>query len=300
VLFRSRLLIVIVVVLLAGLIVGTATALVLRRWPQIDPASPSAAAHAVTDVGEAHPAARSFVQRRTDPATTTGLVLTVLLALAGAGVIAGGALLVMIKTDSGFARWDQSAGQWGADHATDTAARLLRDISLLGGTAVTVLLGVIVGVVQTVRTHRKEILAFLATVIIGVTLLLNVTKVIVDRARPDIRRLTGFSGSSFPSGHAATAAATLAALALVIGLGCSPRAKAVIAGAAAGIAAAVASTRVLLGVHWLTDVMAGLVLGWAWFCICSIAFGGRLLHFGAPVAVAERVADQEEHEVVRH
>ena len=57
----------------------------------------------------------------------------------------------------------------------------------------------------------------------------------------------------------------------------------------------VASTRVLLGVHWLTDVMAGICLGWAWFALCSIAFGGRLLRFGAPantaVDTAERIAE---------
>jgi len=96
-------------------------------------------------------------------------------------------------------------------------------------------------------------------------------------------------GSSFPSGHAGTAAACFAALALVIGLGSSPRTKAVLSGAAVGIAAAVASSRVLLGVHWLTDVMAGLAVGWAWFAICSIAFGGRMLRFGAPIEAAERV-----------
>jgi membrane-associated phospholipid phosphatase len=38
---------------------------------------------------------------------------------------------------------------------------------------------------------------------------------------------------------------------------------------------------VLLDVHWVSDVVAGLALGWAWFAVCAIAFGGRLLEFGA-------------------
>jgi membrane-associated phospholipid phosphatase len=41
-------------------------------------------------------------------------------------------------------------------------------------------------------------------------------------------------------------------------------------------------------VHWLSDVIAGLAVGSAWFCVCAIAFGGRLLRFGAPAEQAER------------
>jgi undecaprenyl-diphosphatase len=48
---------------------------------------------------------------------------------------------------------------------------------------------------------------------------------------------------------------------------------------------------VLLDVHWLTDVIAGLALGWAWFSVCSIAFGGRLLRFGAGAETAARAME---------
>src|SRR4029077_1677939 len=92
------------------------------------------------------------------------------------------------------------------------------------------------------------------------------------------------------SGHSTTAAATLAAIALILTRNMPRRAKIAGAAIAAGLAAMVASTRVLLGVHWFTDVVAGLLLGWGWFAVCSIAFGGRLLSFGQPAATASGAA----------
>ena len=50
--------------------------------------------------------------------------------------------------------------------------------------------------------------------------------------------------------------------------------------------------RVLLDVHWVSDVVAGLALGWAWFALCAIAFGGRLLRFGAAAEAAAPAADR--------
>ena len=53
-------------------------------------------------------------------------------------------------------------------------------------------------------------------------------------------------------------------------------------GGAICIALVVATSRALLGVHWLTDVIAGLIVGWSWFFIVAVIFGGRLQRFGDP------------------
>ena len=113
-------------------------------------------------------------------------------------------------------------------------------------------------------------------------------KDLLDRVRPTANPIAHTLGPSFPSGHTTGAAACFAAFALVLGRGRSRNTQAVLAGAAVFVAVAVAASRVLLGVHWLTDVLGGLALGWAWFALCSIAFGGRLLRLGTPVEAAER------------
>jgi undecaprenyl-diphosphatase len=125
----------------------------------------------------------------------------------------------------------------------------------------------------------------------GEEILMNAVKILADRARPTFNPAAAALGPSFPSGHSATAAAFYAGAALLLSRRRGHVSRSVFTGIAVGIAVAVASSRVLLDVHWLSDVIAGLLLGWSWFAVCGIAFGGRLLQFGAPAEVAAAVAD---------
>ena len=165
---------------------------------------------------------------------------------------------------------------------------------MLGGA---VFLGPFAGLLCLAVVRRERLLAvigFLLLTVGGQFAVVDLIKWIVDRSRPDIDRLTNFSGPSFPSGHAAASAASFAAFALLLGMGRAPRFRATLAAIAVALAVGIAASRVFLGVHWFTDVLAGLAFGWAWFALCSIAFGGRLLHFGAPAEQAEQAVESDQ------
>jgi membrane-associated phospholipid phosphatase len=279
------------VVLLSALLAGAVVGALTWRLPHFDPAAPRVSAPAITREVVANPGRTQWLQDRMNPETATGFALTAALALVLGAGLAIGLLLAMISRDAGLAHYDLSAARWGAEHATNGSTTFLRDVSLLGGTSVMIALAVVSGVIEYVRSRKPEVIAFVIVVVLGQVALVNVIKVLVDRDRPDIARLTGYSGASFPSGHAAAAAATLAVVGFLAGRGRSRGVKTFLAAFVVGAAVAVAVTRVLLGVHWLTDVVAGLAFGWGWFALVSIAFGGRVLSFGQPVVDAERVAD---------
>jgi undecaprenyl-diphosphatase len=242
-------------------------------------------------------APNGFLRRRLDPETKTGLALTVALAV----VILGGGLLAVlafvVRSNPTTLRMDRGVATWAGTNATDLSTAVLRVVTQLGSSIGVVVLAVVVVALvarfapaATRRHDTGAAIALLATVLIGQNLVANLVKYAVDRARPSIHPLAGFSGPSFPSGHTTAAFASMCAFALVLGRGRGARRQATLLSVALGVATMVGASRVLLGVHWVTDVVAGAALGLAWFSLSSVAFGGRLLRFGAPVIAGERAA----------
>lgn len=74
---------------------------------------------------------------------------------------------------------------------------------------------------------------------------------------------------SFPSGHAANSAVVYLSLAVLASRAAPGRApRAYLAGCAALLVVAIGLSRIYLGVHWPTDVLAGWSLGGGWACLC--------------------------------
>jgi len=275
----------IIVLLLISFAAGLAIALAFDR---LAPAQGATAAIAdAVEHAAAGAAPRSWRQARLDPETTTGLALTAAVALLISGGLVVAVLAYLVRGNGTLASIDASAATWGHDHATHASMRFLTWVTDLGDWPAFPLIGLVVLLYELRRSPNRSLVPFVLVVVLGDKLITNVIKSLADRARPTLNPIAATLGPSFPSGHSSTAASFYAALALIGARRRSTRTRALLAGVAGGLAVGVASSRVLLDVHWLSDVVAGVMLGWAWFALCAIAFGGRRLRFGEP---AERVA----------
>ena len=211
--------------------------------------------------------------RSADRRVAGGSLIIVVLAVIVAAAGAVGWILSTVDHNTGFAMWDMSAAKWGAKHASPDTTRLLKWFSLPGATSYAIPILGAVGLYSWIRHKRPAMVAYLAVVGLGILLLNNVIKWTVERDRPPVPHLTSSAGTSFPSGHTATAAACWAAVAFVLSRHRHWHTRATLAALATTITVTVAASRVLLGVHWLTDVIAGSITGWGWFTLVTLLFG---------------------------
>ncbi len=251
-----------------------------------DPADPASAEHWLIARSARFPAIRRVLVHA-DRRVIGGVAVVVSFVAVSVAALFVGWVFASIDSNRGFARWDQSVADWGPAHASSAAASAMKAITQLGGTYVLIAIMVVAGAIDWYRQRRATALGFVLTVGVGVSLINNGLKMLVMRDRPPVEHLVGSAGSSFPSGHSAAAAACWMAIALVVGRWLPRPIRPWLSVAAVGVACLVATSRALLGVHWLTDVVAGLVVGWTWFFVVALIFGGRLQRFGEP---AERLA----------
>jgi undecaprenyl-diphosphatase len=196
--------------------------------------------------------------------------MAVHLALGFVAVVAVIGLLIIVQqvaADSAMAKFDHQVATALHEGATPGWTTMFRNVTILGTGWV---LGIASGVVSLgLLLGRRFVLAagwIIAQV--GAVTLVKVIKALVERTRPG---LTDFlaSGWSFPSGHA-TRTAVFCGMIVYLVYRLTRSRSATVLTAVAGIiwSLLMAFSRVFLGAHYASDVVAGLLVAAAWLAVC--------------------------------
>jgi undecaprenyl-diphosphatase len=147
-----------------------------------------------------------------------------------------------------------------------------RDITALGGvTVLALVIGITAGFL--VLDGKRHMALFVCGSVVSGLIAGTILKDIFERPRPDlVPRAAYVSGASFPSGHSMLSAVTYLTLGALLARSHErKRLKAYFLLLAMLLTAAIGVTRVYLGVHWPTDVLAGWTAGAVWALLCWLA-----------------------------
>ena len=165
-------------------------------------------------------------------------------------------------------RWDAAAAAWVHRHATPRGTRIFGAITQLGSSTFTLMMAA--AIAPALRTRRALLVGWVAAFLGGVVIE-RVVKAVVQRVRPAYATAALHLDSfSFPSGHATASMVAYTMLAYVLArlTRASPARGVVIFAAAAFVILAIGASRVYLGVHYPSDVLAGFTVGLGWVAIC--------------------------------
>ena len=183
-----------------------------------------------------------------------------------AGLVFGGATR---EFDERVMRAFRAPGNPGVLRGPAWLEGSVRDVTALGGSTVLVLFTTAVAVFLGVRRQRHA-LVLVVVAALGGLLLANGLKLAFQRPRPDlVPHLARVDSTSFPSGHAVSSAVVYLTLgALLSQLVQERKQKAYFLGVACFLTFLVGLSRVVLGVHYPSDVLAGWSAGLAWALAC--------------------------------
>ena len=215
---------------------------------------------------------RRFVEARLSPEGELGLHMTVGVVLMLIAIVVFHEIAEAVMGMEQITVIDQQVAHWFNQHAIPWITRCLLLITHLHG----VIGAITIACVLAWYLHRKGATYWLLTLVItmpGVMFLNVLLKYIFGRARPSFETplLDALSTYSFPSGHTATATALYGLLGayLVCQLDHRQwRRRIVIALAAFLMAALVGFSRIYLGAHYLSDVLAAMAESYGWLAIC--------------------------------
>jgi undecaprenyl-diphosphatase len=211
---------------------------------------------------------------RVEPAGRYGLRVTLLIVAFVLVTVPFSFLLFEVLAKGPVSRLDSSVANWmnGCVHGHPLLVDVLVVTSWFGkppwlGTLVTA------GAVFVWWRGRHRLAAYLVVTVVGGSLVDTFVKVLVNRPRPIVDHpLDTALGKSFPSGHSMASTLTYGALLLVFLPVLSRRWRPIAIAAAVGIVLAVGSSRLLLGVHFVSDVVGGYILGLAWLLTATAVF----------------------------
>lgn len=194
------------------------------------------------------------------------------LALLFASLWAFGVLVEDVVTNDPIVAVDERFADWLHAHARPWLTEIFEAVTALGN-AVTVVGVSLVAVLLLLRQSRRADALLVSLAVSGAEILTLALKLGFRRERPFFPDpLATESTFSFPSGHATVSAAVFGAVALVVARRLeSWRLRVAVFAAAAVLVLLIGFSRLYLGVHFLSDVLAGLTAGLAWLLICTFA-----------------------------
>lgn len=200
---------------------------------------------------------RQIGLRLTSATGASGLLVEALLAIAAVAALC--ILAVLIVLDPGLSRADAAIAGWVGGLQSDLATRIFLGLTMLADAQVLLpVAGTLLFGLALLREWRLT--AVLATGFAATLAFVPVVKLLVHRARPT-QIYSGADAFSFPSGHATHATVILGAAALILSASLPRRLRGLLYASVAVVILLVALSRVYLGAHWPTDVVAGILFG---------------------------------------